>query len=290
MVRSSIAITLTPDPYPYESGHDNKSVIPRSYSPVILGGRLLPGMILMPYSSTPAPRPTALLFELSGGLVDFGARTLPVGLQRQYPQAPAPDIGSAPPQALASALGRAPHAHELQALQQTLTDAAGEHCELTPGATQLLLQLQELEIPYTWLSDLPPDTSTRLSEALPPQASCRQADTVRPWPAPDACWQALSQLQIDTLDGCILISGNPRLLRAGLNAGCWTIGLAACGPLCGLAPADWQALNGDTREQLRAQATLELYRLGAHSVIDHLGEIGPSLEDIGVRRLRGEKP
>ena len=40
----------------------------------------------------------------------------------------------------------------------------------------------------------------------------------------------------------------------------------------------------------RAQATLQLYRLGVHSVVDHLGEIEASLDDIGVRRSKGEKP
>ncbi|VFT17280.1 putative phoshatase [Pseudomonas aeruginosa] len=41
---------------------------------------------------------------------------------------------------------------------------------------------------------------------------------------------------------------------------------------------------------MRADATLELYRLGVHSVIDHLGELQPCLHDLAVRRLKGEKP
>lgn len=44
------------------------------------------------------------------------------------------------------------------------------------------------------------------------------------------------------------------------------------------------------RDRLRADATLELYRLGVHSVIDHLGELQPCLHDLAVRRLKGEKP
>ena len=95
---------------------------------------------------------------------------------------------------------------------------------------------------------------------------------------------------VDRLEGCILIGSNPLLLQAGLNAGCWTIGLAICGPLCGHAPADWQALAASEQERLRAEATLQLYRLGVHSVVDHLGEISASLDDIGMRRSKGEKP
>ncbi|HGH7293027.1 HAD family phosphatase, partial [Pseudomonas aeruginosa] len=111
-----------------------------------------------------------------------------------------------------------------------------------------------------------------------------------PWPAPDGCWQALAQLGIERLDGCVLVSAQPRQLQAGLNAGLWTIGLAASGPSCGLSPADWDALGHTERDRLRADATLELYRLGVHSVIDHLGELQPCLHDLAVRRLKGEKP
>ena len=54
--------------------------------------------------------------------------------------------------------------------------------------------------------------------------------------------------------------------------------------------ADWQALSAAEREKLRAQATLELYRLGAHSVIDHPGELPACLDDLAIRRSKGEKP
>lgn len=95
---------------------------------------------------------------------------------------------------------------------------------------------------------------------------------------------------MERLDGCVLIASEPRLLQAGLNAGLWCVGLAACGPLCGLALGDWQALSAAEREKLRAQATLELYRLGAHSVIDHPGELPACLDDLAIRRSKGEKP
>lgn len=238
----------------------------------------------------PTPVPTALLFELSGCLVDFGARTLPVALQRLYPQHEPLGILGTPQQALHRLLGQRPTVTQLQTLQQVLSEVASEHAELTPGAAQLLTRLHGNAIPCAWIDSLPGDASARLAEALPPSIAGFSAHQGRAWPAPDACWQTLSQLGVERLDGCIVISGNPQLLQAALNAGCWTIGLAACGPLCGLAPADWQALDTNAREQRRAAATLRLYRQGVHSVVDHLGEIDASLDDIGVRRSKGEKP
>lgn len=233
---------------------------------------------------------TALIFQLSGCLVDFGARTLPVALQRLHPQRTVHPIAGTPRQALDALLGKPATAAQLQALEQMLGQVADEHAELTPGAAELLQTLHDNGTPCTWLDDLPADASLRLARALPVPMETLTNRQARPWPAPDSCWQALSQLGVERLDGCIVVSGNPLLLQAGLNAGCWTIGLAACGPLCGQAPADWQALDAGEQEQLRAEATLQLYRLGAHSVVDHLGEIKASLEDIGMRRSKGEKP
>jgi beta-phosphoglucomutase-like phosphatase (HAD superfamily) len=205
----------------------------------------------MPHAETlplAAPSLTAVLFGLSGCLVDFGART------RHGNPAP-------------------------------------EHAEATPGALDSLRSLQRQQIPCAWLDELPPSLSHSLAAALPSWIkSSQHLATNIPWPAPNACWQALMALNVGQLDGCVLVSGEPRLLQSGLNAGLWTIGLASCGSLCGLAPNEWLALSPKEREHLRGQATVQLFSLGVHSVIDHLGELDTCLADISLRRLKGEKP
>lgn len=193
-----------------------------------------------------APSLTAVLFGLSGCLVDFGsvART-------------------------------------------RATSAAETHA--TPGALNILRRLDEQGIPCAWLDELPAPVSAHLASALPRSIKAASPSPTR-WPAPHACWQALMDLNIERLEGCVLVSGEPRMLQAGLNAGLWTIGLASCGSLCGLAPEQWQALTSQQREHKRAKATVALYGLGVHSVIDHLGELETCLADINLRRLKGEKP
>lgn len=213
-------------------------------------------------SSNAAPAFNALLFGLSGCLVDFGARTLPVAL-----------------------------AHTAGPLDDaTLLASAAEHAECLPGVGELLAQVQHQQLPAVWLDELPPAASARLAAALPAWLTAGQRDQARPWPAPDSIWQALAGLQVDSLHGCVLIASEPRLLQAGLNAGLWCIGLATCSSLCGLALGDWQALPSTEREKLRVEATLQLYRLGAHSVIDHPGEAPACLQDLAMRRHKGEKP
>lgn len=196
-----------------------------------------------------APNLTAVLFGLSGCLVDFGART------RQH------------------------------------GTVSAEHAEVTPGALESLSSLQRQRIPCAWIDELPPALSHSLAVALPAWIkSLQHSETINPWPAPNACWQALMALNVERLDGCVLVSGEPRLLQSGLNAGLWTIGLASCGSLCGLVPNEWQALSQKEREHLRGKATVQLFGLGVHSVIDHLGELDTCLADISLRRLKGEKP
>lgn len=245
----------------------------------------------MPMPTTPTPF-SAVLFGLSGCLVDFGARTLPVALRRLYPghARSTSAANQAPHAALASLLERTPQVSELQTLDQALGEVASEHAEATPGAQTLLASLRQQGVPCAWLDELPRDASLGLSAPLPEWLGVTASTNCRPWPAPDACWQALSDLRVNRLDGCVLVSGEPRLLQAGLNAGLWTIGLATSGSLCGRAPADWQALASAERERLRSQATLALYRLGVHSVIDQLTELDACLADLYARRQKGEKP
>ena len=192
---------------------------------------------------------TAVLFGLSGCLVDFGARA------------------------------------RLHGGQST------DHGEVTPGALDTLHSLQRQQIPCAWLDDLAPDLSHSLACALPEWIKPSQhLATMNPWPAPNACWQALMALNVERLDGCVLVSGEPLLLQSGLNAGLWTIGLASCGSICGLSPGEWQALTQQERDLKRGKATVKLFGLGVHSVIDHLGELDNCLADIQLRRLKGEKP
>ena len=206
----------------------------------------------MPHAQTLphlTPNPTAVLFGLSGCLVDFGARS---------------HQGS---------------------------DTPVDRTPLTPGALEALHSLQRQGIPCAWLDELPQAQSHALTALLPNWVTASpQTLNIGQWPSPDACWQALMALNIDRLDGCVLVSGEPRLLQSGLNAGLWTIGLASCGSLCGLAPHEWLALSQQERELKRGKATLQLFGLGVHSVIDHLGELDTCLLDISLRRHKGEKP
>nr|WP_314877651.1 phosphonoacetaldehyde phosphonohydrolase-related protein [uncultured Pseudomonas sp.] len=174
-------------------------------------------------------------------------------------------------------------------LRGCLVETATGGVAPAPGALALLADLRNQQVPCIWLDEPVSGAGESLTEVLPSWLPGHSTPSL-PWPAPNACWQALMQLDSAKLDGSVLVSGDPRLLESALNAGLWTIGLAACSPCCKASSSRWQAMSAQDQHLSRGKATLELFRLGAHSVIDHLEALQACLADIAQRRRKGEKP
>ena len=76
----------------------------------------------------------------------------------------------------------------------------------------------------------------------------------------------------------------------GLNAGCWTVGVAVSGNAFGLNPAETAALTPAEFAKMRDAAYADLRRTGAHYVIDSVADMDAVLDDIEGRLARGERP
>jgi phosphonoacetaldehyde hydrolase len=79
-------------------------------------------------------------------------------------------------------------------------------------------------------------------------------------------------------------------IAEGLNAGCWTVGVALTGNVFGLNPAETAALSPAEHTRMRDLAYSQLERAGAHFVIDSIADIGPVLDAIEGAMARGERP
>lgn len=79
-------------------------------------------------------------------------------------------------------------------------------------------------------------------------------------------------------------------IAEGVNAGCWTVGLAVSGNAVGLPLAEWQALDSQRQAALRAAATQQLLDAGAHYVVDSVADLLPVVEAIEARMRAGERP
>jgi phosphonoacetaldehyde hydrolase len=81
----------------------------------------------------------------------------------------------------------------------------------------------------------------------------------------------------------------PGLLE-GINAGCWTVGVAASGNALGWSWDQWVAASEDERLAATEVAGKKLRDAGAHEVIDSVADLQLALSRIGARILAGEKP
>ncbi|HZA66088.1 MAG TPA: phosphonoacetaldehyde hydrolase [Geminicoccaceae bacterium] len=79
-------------------------------------------------------------------------------------------------------------------------------------------------------------------------------------------------------------------IAEGLNAGCWTVGVAVTGNAFGLSAADAAALPPHEFEQRRAAACRQLTRAGAHHVVDGIWDLEHALATIEGALARGERP
>lgn len=79
-------------------------------------------------------------------------------------------------------------------------------------------------------------------------------------------------------------------IAEGLNAGCWTVGVAISGNANGLSLAQWQALPSAEQAAVRASATQQLRDAGAHFVIDSVADLPPVIARINERLQKQELP
>ncbi len=79
-------------------------------------------------------------------------------------------------------------------------------------------------------------------------------------------------------------------ITEGLNAGCWTVGVALSGNLFGLTPEETDALDGEEYQRMRDRAYAKLTRAGAHFVIDSVAQLDAVLDEIEGALARGERP
>ncbi|MEO1828875.1 MAG: hypothetical protein ABGX82_08650 [Pseudomonas sp.] len=170
----------------------------------------------------------------------------------------------------------------------TAADPTPEALLLLPQALPCLQQLAQRPL----AAGLLPDQETRDSQPLRPllKSVLTDSPSLRPFPAPDRVATLAVQMQADCLRHCVLVCGSADAVRAGLNAGLWTIGTALSGALTEQQMQQWEEQDSDTHDRLRLQATMTLMNAGAHYVIDSVNELGSCLDDIEVRLSKAELP
>ena len=94
-------------------------------------------------------------------------------------------------------------------------------------------------------------------------------------------WPAAAVVKVDDTEAGI---------AEGLNAGCWTVGVAMSGNALGLSRSELEALSPNERAQCRAVAAGKLQRAGAHEVVDSVADLLPVIDKIEGLLARDGRP
>jgi phosphonoacetaldehyde hydrolase len=109
-------------------------------------------------------------------------------------------------------------------------------------------------------------------------------------PAPMMLWRTFLDLEVQRAWRIVKVDDTEVGIEEGLNAGCWSVGVAMTGNLFGHDKAATAALDPDVRAAKRAEAYASLTRAGAHAVIDSVADLEPVLDMIEGKLARGERP
>lgn len=109
-------------------------------------------------------------------------------------------------------------------------------------------------------------------------------------PFPHMLLKNMLELEVGAVQAVVKVDDTLTGIEEGLNAGCWTVGIAVTGNEIGLDLSDWQALTTKQQESLRDKAYQRFYQAGAHFVIDSVADLPATIEKIEERLSQGELP
>lgn len=170
-----------------------------------------------------------------------------------------------------------------------------DYADPIPGVVETVAELRKrgLKIGSTtgytreMMAVLVPEAARR---GYAPDAWACSTDVPAGRPFPWMAFQNAMQLNVYPLEAIVKIGDTVPDIEEGLNAGIWTVGLAATGNELGLTEAEAAALTPEERHRRLAPIYQKLHQAGAHYVVDGAANCLPILDEIAARLARGERP
>ena len=170
-----------------------------------------------------------------------------------------------------------------------------ERAHLIPGALETIAYLNERGIKVgantgyakEMIVDLLPLAA---DQGYRPLSNVCAPDVPKGRPFPHMTLKNMLDLEIEAVQSVIKIDDTLIGIEEGLNAGCWTVGVAISGNEVGLDLDQWSALSEIEQAILRQKANARFQACGAHYVIDSIADLPEVIEDIEARLACGEQP
>lgn len=173
--------------------------------------------------------------------------------------------------------------------------AIAERTTLIPGARETFDYLRENEIKIGANTGYSQEMITDLrglaaEQGYQPDSYVCATDVPRGRPYPHMTLKNMLELEVLNVQSVVKVDDTLTGIEEGLNAGCWTVGVAISGNEVGLDLADWEALSFEEQEAKRRAAYKRFHQSGAHYVIDTVADLPAVIEDINARLSAGEQP
>lgn len=109
-------------------------------------------------------------------------------------------------------------------------------------------------------------------------------------PLPWMCLRIALDFHLTSTAAALKVGDTVSDIEEGLNAGMWTLGVAATGNEVGLGADEFLALPADDRTRRVDRARSKLKAGGAHYVVDSVAQMEPIIDAINQRLAAGERP
>ena len=109
-------------------------------------------------------------------------------------------------------------------------------------------------------------------------------------PFPWMIYRNLMLLGVYPMQSVVKVGDTLADIEEGLNAGAWTAGLSLTGNLLGMSEDEFNSLSDEDQLIARQNVEDQLYRAGAHFVIDGIWDLPGIIEEINDRLRAGESP
>lgn len=109
-------------------------------------------------------------------------------------------------------------------------------------------------------------------------------------PSPHMLLKNMLELEISAVQSVVKVDDTLTGIKEGLNAGCWTVGIAVTGNEVGLDLPEWLNMTIEQQQSLRNAAYKRFYNAGAHFVIDSVAELPQVITTIEEKLSNGGQP
>lgn len=161
--------------------------------------------------------------------------------------------------------------------------AIEEHAELVPQLLEVVDQLRSsgLRIGGTtgYFREAAKAVARRAAHAgFEPDANVCADDVPQGRPAPWMIYRVMEQLGVYPPSAVVKVGDTVADIRAGLAAGCWSVGVCDSSSLTGLSLAEYADLSADEKSDRLRQSAQAFRDAGSHAVINSISDL-PSLID-----------